>query len=182
MGELETYDTPSDGESRSADLTTTSSYMSRSIPTGANVIFIDGQCIFCNHMVSFILAHDPRGLFHFAHLQGALAKDVLRRYARQTTDIDSVYVLVGAGTQDEHLFWDGKAARAIWPRLFWFAAFVKWVPLRVLNFCYRAFAKRRYRLFGKYEVCHVPAPKERARFLDESELPPVTQLPTPAEH
>jgi predicted DCC family thiol-disulfide oxidoreductase YuxK len=136
------------------------------VPLGANVIFIDGQCIFCNRMVSFILAHDPRGIFHFAHLQGALAKEVLGRHGRQTDDIHSVYALVGAGTPDERLFWDGTAARAIWPRLFWFAAVVKWVPLPILNFIYRAFAKRRYRLFGKYEVCHVPAPTERARFLD----------------
>jgi len=148
-----------------------SSCASRPIPTGANVIFIDGQCIFCNHMVSFILAHDPRGLFHFAHLQGALAKDVLRRHGRPTGDIDSVYVLVSAATPDERLFWDGTAARAIWPRLFWFGAVVKWVPLPVLNFCYRAFAKRRYRLFGKYDTCHVPTPVERARFLDGGEAP-----------
>jgi predicted DCC family thiol-disulfide oxidoreductase YuxK len=148
--------------------------MSSGIPIGANVIFIDGKCIFCNHIVSFILAHDPRGLFHFAHLQGALAKDVLRRHGRPTSDIDSVYVLVGAGTRGERLFWDGTAARAIWPRLFWFAAVVKWVPLRVLDFCYRAFAKRRYRLFGKYEACHVPTPKERLRFLEAGGLPDIT--------
>jgi predicted DCC family thiol-disulfide oxidoreductase YuxK len=96
MSDLVTYNHPSDGTSRS-------------IPIGANVIFIDGQCIFCDHMVSFILAHDPRGIFHFAHLQGPLAKDALRRYGRQTDDIDSVYVLVGAGTPAERLFWDGTA-------------------------------------------------------------------------
>src|ERR1700723_3706758 len=63
--------------------------MSSSVPIGANVIFVDGHCIFCNHMVSFILAHDPRGLFHFGHLQGALARDVLRRHGRPTGDIAS---------------------------------------------------------------------------------------------
>jgi predicted DCC family thiol-disulfide oxidoreductase YuxK len=31
---------------------------------------------------------------------------------------------------------------------------------------YQAFAKRRYRLFGKYDVCNVPSPAQRARFLD----------------
>jgi hypothetical protein len=51
----------------------------------------------------------------------------------------------------------------------------------MLNFIYRAFAKRRYRLFGKYEACQVPAPEERARFLGYHELSPVTQLPATAE-
>ena len=135
------------------------------IPHGASVIFVDGECVFCNRVVAFILAHDRRGLFHFAHLQGALAKDVLARYGREAGDVDSIYVLTGAGTPDEHLFWDGRAARAIWPRLFWFAAVLRWLPLPVLDFGYRAFAKRRYRLFGRYDACHVPTGAERARFL-----------------
>jgi predicted DCC family thiol-disulfide oxidoreductase YuxK len=138
---------------------------SRSIPLGANVVFIDGECVFCNRVVPFILAHDPRGLFHFGHLQGALASEVLSRHGRKARDADSIYVLVGAGTHDEQLLWEGRAARAILPRLFWSAAPLKWVPLPILDFCYRAFAKRRYRLFGRYDVCHVPSPKERARFL-----------------
>src|SRR5580704_9013597 len=106
------------------------------------------------------------GLFHFGHLQGKLAKEVLARHGRIASDIDSVYVLVGAGTREEQLLRDGSAARAIWPRLFWFAAILKWVPLPLLDFFYRAFAKRRYRLFGKYDVCHVPTQEERGRFLE----------------
>jgi predicted DCC family thiol-disulfide oxidoreductase YuxK len=136
------------------------------IPLGANVLFVDGECVFCNRVASFILARDPRGVFHFAHLQGALAKDVLARHGRRAGDVDSIYVLEGAGTPDERLSWDGRAARAIWPRLFWFAAVLRWIPLPILDVCYRAIARRRYRLFGKYDVCHVPSPAERARFLD----------------
>ena len=136
------------------------------IPLGATVVLIDGECVFCNGVVSFILAHDPRGLFHFAHLQKAFAQDVLARHGRKRDDIDSVYVLVGAGTPDERLVRDGMAARAIWPRLFRFAVVLKWVPLPILDFCYRALAKRRYRLFGKYAACRVPTSKERTRFLE----------------
>src|ERR1700689_208411 len=137
-----------------------------SIPRGANVIFIDGECVFCNRFVSFILAHDPAGIFYFAHLQGTMAKDVLSRHGRRVDDLDSVYVLAGAETPHERLLRDGRAAREIWPRLFWFAAILKWIPLSILDAFYRAFAARRYRLFGKYDACHVPSATERARFLD----------------
>jgi predicted DCC family thiol-disulfide oxidoreductase YuxK len=140
--------------------------MNGPIPPGANVIFVDGECVFCHRVVSFILTHDRRGLFRFAHLQGALARDVLGRYGRRASGVDSVYVLMGAGTADERLFWDGRAARAIWPQLFWFAAVLRWIPLAILDFCYRAFAKRRYALFGKYDTCRVPTADERARFID----------------
>jgi predicted DCC family thiol-disulfide oxidoreductase YuxK len=141
--------------------------MAASIPAGANVIFIDGECVYCNRVVSFILQHDPRGIFHFGHLQGRLAKDVLRRHGHPTDDVDSVYVLMGAGTPGETLLRDGQAARAIWPRLFRAAGVLRWVPLPLLDAGYRAFAKRRYRLFGKYDACRVPSPEERGRFLDQ---------------
>ena len=91
---------------------------------------------------------------------------MLSRYGRSSADVDSIYALTRAGTPDEKLTWDGRAARAIWPRLFWFARVLRWIPLPLLDFGYRAFAKRRYRLFGRYDVCHVPTPSERARFLD----------------
>jgi predicted DCC family thiol-disulfide oxidoreductase YuxK len=136
------------------------------IPQGANVIFLDGECVFCNRIVSFILAHDRQGLFHFAHLQGALARDVLDRHGCPSGDVDSIYVLVDAGTRQERLFRDGRAARAIWPRLFWIAGVLRWVPLPILDFLYQAFARRRYRLFGRYDACHVPTAEERRRFLD----------------
>jgi predicted DCC family thiol-disulfide oxidoreductase YuxK len=140
--------------------------MNQPIPLGANVVFVDGECVFCNRVVSFILAHDKAGIFRFAQLQGALAREVLERHGRNSADLDSVYVLVGAGTPDERLYWDGRAARAIWPRLFWFAGVLRWIPLPILDAGYRAFAKRRYRLFGKYDSCHVPSREERKRFLD----------------
>jgi predicted DCC family thiol-disulfide oxidoreductase YuxK len=139
---------------------------SAAIPIGANVIFVDGECVFCHRIVSFILTHDRRGIFHFGQLQGPLAKDVLTRYGRNANDVDSVYILTDAGTPDEQLRWDGKASRAIWPRLFWFAFVLRWIPLPILDFGYQAFAKRRYRFFGKYDACHVPSPEERKRFLD----------------
>jgi predicted DCC family thiol-disulfide oxidoreductase YuxK len=136
------------------------------VPIGSNVVMIDGECVYCNRIVSFMLRHDPRGIFSFAHLQSAFAKDVMTRHGRSRDDIDSVYVLLDAGTPDERLLWDGQASRAIWPRLFWVAGVLRWIPLRVLDAGYRTFARRRYRLFGKYDACHVPSPEERERFLD----------------
>jgi predicted DCC family thiol-disulfide oxidoreductase YuxK len=140
--------------------------MTTSIPRGANVILIDGECVYCNRVASFILRHNRGGIFSFSHLQGRLAKDVLHRHGQTSDDVDSVYVMLDAGTPDERLLRDGMASRAIWSRLFWFAGILRWVPLPLLDGVYRAFAKRRYRFFGKYETCHVPSSEERGRFLD----------------
>jgi len=40
------------------------------------------------------------------------------------------------------------------------------VPRVLRDAAYRAFAKNRYRLFGRSDQCRVPTPEIRARFLD----------------
>jgi predicted DCC family thiol-disulfide oxidoreductase YuxK len=40
-------------------------------------------------------------------------------------------------------------------------------PRRVRDAMYDAFARRRYRLFGRAATCLVPPPGARARFLDD---------------
>jgi predicted DCC family thiol-disulfide oxidoreductase YuxK len=135
-------------------------------PVAANVVLVDGMCVICNRIVAFILDHDPQGLFYFAHLQGPLAQQALSRHGRDPHDIDGVYLLAEVGTPSERLLADGAAGREIWPRLFKAAIVLRWIPLPVLNFFYRAFARNRYRLFGKYDACRVPTLDERGRFLE----------------
>ncbi|HVH46326.1 MAG TPA: DCC1-like thiol-disulfide oxidoreductase family protein [Labilithrix sp.] len=135
------------------------------VPRGANIILIDGTCIFCNRLVAFILARDAAGLFHFAHLQGPLAQDALLRHGRDPRDVDGVYLLVDAGTPAERLLVDGAAGREIWPRLFKLAMPLRWIPIALLDVFYRVFARYRYRLFGKYDVCRLPTADERRRFV-----------------
>jgi predicted DCC family thiol-disulfide oxidoreductase YuxK len=135
-------------------------------PVGANVVLVDGMCVMCSWIVAFILDHDPQGLFYFAHLQGPLAQQALSRHGRTPHDIDGVYLLTEAGTPSERLLADGAAGREIWPRLFKAAIVLRWIPLPILNFFYRACARNRYRLFGKYNTCRVPTLDDRHRFLE----------------
>jgi predicted DCC family thiol-disulfide oxidoreductase YuxK len=135
-------------------------------PVGSSVIFVDGECVICHRIVSFILAHDPKGLFRFGHLQGELARAVLARHGREAADVDSVYLVTGLGTESEQLSWEGRAGREIWPRLFFVAHLLRWIPLPILDWGYRVFARNRYRLFGKYDACHVPTLEERTRFIE----------------
>lgn len=138
--------------------------MTSPLPAGSIVLFVDGTCIFCNRLVSFILRRDRRGIFHFAHLQGEFAATVLGRHGLMP-DPDVIYAVSDLERPHERVWLDGAAARQIWPRLFWFAAVLRLVPLWLLNPQYRAFARIRYRLFGQAESCIAPSPGERARFL-----------------
>jgi predicted DCC family thiol-disulfide oxidoreductase YuxK len=49
----------------------------------------------------------------------------------------------------------------LWPLLRLFL----WVPKSIRDGCYSAFARRRYRFFGKRETCPVPDPRIRDRFI-----------------
>jgi predicted DCC family thiol-disulfide oxidoreductase YuxK len=39
------------------------------------------------------------------------------------------------------------------------------VPSALRNWGYDLFARHRYRLFGRYDSCPIPAPEQRARFI-----------------
>ncbi len=134
-----------------------------------NVILVDGTCIFCNRLVSFILRHDRARLFHFAHLQGSFARAKLAQHGLDANDLDSVYVVMDARLPSEKIAIDGAAGREIWPRLFWPLIFMRWLPLPILNAGYRWFARNRYGWFGQDSVCIVPSADDRKRFVtDES--------------
>lgn len=137
------------------------------LPEGAILLLIDGTCIFCNRLVAFILRHDARAVFHFTHLQGELASSILARHGL-IPDLDVIYAVTDVGKSSERVRRDGEAARQIWPRLFWFAAVLRLVPLFLLNGQYRLFAKIRYRLFGQAPACIAPSGDERRRFLTEA--------------
>ena len=40
------------------------------------------------------------------------------------------------------------------------------VPRFLRDWAYDAFARIRYRVFGKYDSCPIPTPEQRARFID----------------
>lgn len=133
--------------------------------TPPHVILVDGTCIFCNRLVDRILRWDRRRRYGFAHLQGAWAEARLAAHGL-TPNIDAIYLVADAGTDEERVLIDGAAGRVIWPSILWLAWPMRLVPLAFLNAFYRWFARRRFRFFGQREACIPPAPEHRDRFLD----------------
>jgi predicted DCC family thiol-disulfide oxidoreductase YuxK len=139
----------------------------RSDVGGRHIIFVDGECVFCNGLVARIAKLDKEGLFHFAHLQSDLAKRAKEKHGADPEDIDGIYLLVHEDTPAERLLIDGAAGREIWPRLLWFAFPMRLVPIALLDVFYKVFARYRYRLFGKHDTCLVPTPELQKRFLSD---------------
>lgn len=134
------------------------------------IIFYDGVCGLCNRLVQFVLRHDKRDYFRFAALQSNLARSTLQRHDRDAEDLDTVYVVVQYDQPTERLLARSDAILFLLKQLggIWrVAALGKVLPRPVRDSIYGLVARNRYRVFGKSESCMVPAPKHRAKFLDQ---------------
>lgn len=127
------------------------------------IVLFDGDCNFCDASVQFIIRHDRRASIHFASLQSEVGQSLRTRH-RIPESVDSiVYIEEGvpylksdaAIRIAEHL--DGR-----WRLL----QLVRFIPRPIRDCGYTFFAKYRTRLFGKKEVCTLPTPDIRKRFLD----------------
>ncbi|MBB6003272.1 thiol-disulfide oxidoreductase DCC family protein [Arcicella rosea] len=133
------------------------------IVDGQQVILFDGVCNFCNASINFVIDHDPQKRFKFASLQSDLGREILKKHHRNTSDFDSVILL-----KDNGLFIKSKAALEIAKELsgLWkYLSIFSVLPTFILDFFYDLIAKNRYKFFGKSEVCRMPSPDLKERFL-----------------
>jgi predicted DCC family thiol-disulfide oxidoreductase YuxK len=128
------------------------------------IVVFDGQCLFCNAWVRFLLRHDRRGVFCFAAIQGRTGQALLQQAGLQLEGLETLLLVDGR----EHWQNTDAVLRILrllgWP---WrVAGLARWVPAALRDALYRWLARNRYRLFGRAEHCMVPPPELRARFLD----------------
>lgn len=145
-----------------------------------HLVFYDGECGLCDHVVQFLLKRDSAGVFVFAPLQGVTAH-ILPPYLQKidtlvlVENIDLSAVVRDDLTQNtrtpfplsqNQLFIQGKA---VW-RICWLLG-GKWTLMGWLNFLpawvydwgYRWVAQNRHRFFS--QSCQLPDEKLRDRFL-----------------
>jgi len=134
------------------------------------IILYDGVCGLCNRLVQFVLRRDPGGIFRFASLQSSFAARILSRHGVNALDLDTVYVVVNYDLPGEHLLARSDAIISILKQLggIWkvLGILFQLLPRVVRDAAYRLVARNRYRIFGRFESCMIPAPENRARFLD----------------
>lgn len=126
------------------------------------IVLFDGVCNFCNGAVNFIIRNDPEKRFRFAPLQSEIGQQ-LRAKFDIGDDVDSI-ILVEDGQAFMHSSGALRVARGlggVWSIGYVFII----VPAFIRDWSYRLFAKYRYKLFGKKDVCMIPTPEVRERFL-----------------
>ncbi|MEQ5836761.1 thiol-disulfide oxidoreductase DCC family protein [Marinobacter sp. NFXS9] len=128
------------------------------------VILFDGVCFFCQFWGRFVLRHDRARRFRLGTLQSEAGQALCREMEVPSEAMDSVVLIEG-----QRAFRRSDAVLRIlaglpWPWR-WLAVF-RWVPRPLRDGLYDWIGRHRYRWFGRYETCPVPAPEDRKRFID----------------
>jgi predicted DCC family thiol-disulfide oxidoreductase YuxK len=128
------------------------------------IVLFDGVCNFCNGAVRFIIERDPKAQFQFASLQSHPAQALLKKLYFEQADLESIVLI-----EDSTIYTASTAALRIvkrlsgsWPLLYIFVL----VPRPLRDWVYSIVARHRYRWFGRQDVCMVPTPNLRQRFLE----------------
>jgi predicted DCC family thiol-disulfide oxidoreductase YuxK len=140
------------------------------------ILLYDGVCGLCNRFVQFILRRDRNAIFRFASLQSDFASGILARHSVNPSDLDTVYVVVNPDSQGlnqeskELLLCRSDAALFVLKQLRrpWrsVAFLLQLLPKFLRDSTYNAIARRRYRIFGRYDACPTPSTQDRNRFVD----------------
>jgi predicted DCC family thiol-disulfide oxidoreductase YuxK len=126
------------------------------------LLLYDGVCNFCDATVNFVIDRDPKARFRFVALQSELGARLVSEHKLSPEVSSSVLIESGrAYTRSTGALRAARFLRFPWPLL---ASFLL-VPRALRDAAYDWFAARRYRLFGKAEVCRIPTPELRQRFL-----------------
>lgn len=128
------------------------------------ILFYDGECNFCNQTVQWIIKRNRTNSIYFAPTQGDFAKQLLVDQLKVDDSIDSliVYKHNKLYIYSEGALQLAKELDGAWKLL----VVLKVVPKFIRDWCYKGFAKRRYKWFGHASTCQIPTPEIRKRFID----------------
>ena len=136
----------------------------------APILFFDGECGFCDRAIRFSMSHDRHGRLYAATLAGETARAALAPFRDMLVGVDStVLYLPATPMRDATVQIHSDAALTVlrllgggWAVL---GALGSIVPRWIRDGAYKAFAKRRFRLFGRVDACQLWPPAWRTRIL-----------------
>lgn len=127
------------------------------------VVLYDGVCGLCSRTVSWLAAHDRERRLAYAPLQGETAALLRRRHPQIPEGLDAVVFVDPGGVhlRSRALL---EIARHLGPPWRW-AHRLRRLPSGPLDLLYGLVARVRYRVWGRYGACRLPAGTDTARHL-----------------
>ena len=128
------------------------------------IILFDGVCNLCTGSVRFVIKRDSRKQFCFASLQSRMADGLLGSERGDKDRLESMLLVVGDKIyrKSTAALLTARRLDGLWPLL----SVLILIPRPLRDAVYDCIGNRRYRLFGKREVCWVPEGDLSERFRD----------------
>jgi len=128
------------------------------------IIIFDGLCNLCSAAVQFVIYRDPQEKFRFVSFQSDAGRKLVNDFTNVSNNPETVILI-----KDNQAYYKSDAALHIAKELsgLWkYAFYFKAVPRPVRDSIYGFIAQKRYKWFGKRDICLVPAPEIRERFIE----------------
>ena len=129
----------------------------------APMLVYDGSCGFCSRSVQFILRHERRHDLLFVPRDSPSGKELRRQFHLEALEsmlwVDGDKVV----TESSAVLHAARYLGGFWSAL---AAIAALIPASIRNWGYRFIARNRRRLSSSAPSCLLPAPEQRARFLE----------------
>jgi predicted DCC family thiol-disulfide oxidoreductase YuxK len=126
------------------------------------ILFYDGECGFCNHVVQFIMRHEKNADLYFSPIESEFATRFFQEKGCAQPDLSTFYLY-----NDFQLYTQSTGALKLIPFLKWYFSvlnFFKIIPICQRDQLYRFVAKNRKRFYAK--SCIINA-FSKSRFLIE---------------
>jgi predicted DCC family thiol-disulfide oxidoreductase YuxK len=127
------------------------------------VVVFDGECLFCNGWVDFLLRFDRHDVFRFAARQSESGALFSRQAGLPEGGAGSIIL-----TENGEVLLRSAAVLRMLSLLgfpFSMAAVLRLIPGALRDSVYDWIARNRMRWFGQREACRLPSQAERHRFL-----------------
>lgn len=129
------------------------------------IILFDGVCNLCNGAVQFIVKRDKKDIFRFAALQNEVGRKLTKERHIDTGKTDTIILIepgVAYYTKSTAALKIGREFGGLWGLLI----VLEWLPEGFRDWFYDFISANRYKWFGKKEVCMLPTPELKAKFLE----------------
>ena len=129
------------------------------------IYVFDGHCVLCSKAVAYILKYESRPDTRFVAILSGEGRKLARAHNIDPENPASFLYVEG-----EAAYQSSDAVLAIIRNVGGPGRILrlgKILPKPVRDYLYRTMAQNRYRIFGRTDICYVPTPETRSRFVLE---------------
>lgn len=127
------------------------------------IIVFDGHCVLCSRWANIIIRHDKTKRFRLLAAQSPLGEALYAHYGMKSGDYDTNLLIENGYARIKS---DGTLAMMnILGGPWKLAGIFRIIPAPLRDRMYDVIAKNRLKWFGRKDVCYLPRPEDKDRFL-----------------